>query len=150
MALLATAAVALVAGTIGTYVKLKRKGDAQDIATILTFYQPHAQACPWFLGTLGATLYIKSGACLPTRYPLSGHLFERHEALAIGSDQQTEINAIMTQNPPLITMDATPRPEEDLAQRQRFIASLSTDYTRTETIKTGKVDVMLFVRNGQE
>jgi hypothetical protein len=143
------AALAVLTGGIGTAVKLARKGDAGDVAHILRYMKPDATACPWFLGTTGATLYITSGACLPSRYPLSGHLFEHHEARAIGSDQNTEIRAILAQRPPVITLDQTPRPEEDMVQRARFLEVIAADYRLAETRETGKSDVMIFVRKTQ-
>lgn len=143
------AAIAVLSGGIGTAVKLARKGDADDIAYILSFVPPDATTCPWFLGTTGATLYITSGACLPSRYPLSGHLFERHEARAIGADQNAEIRAILALRPPVITLDQTPRPEEDMLQRARFLEVIAADYRLADVRETGKSDVMIYVRRSR-
>jgi hypothetical protein len=143
----ALAALALVSGAIGTHVKLGRKGNAADVDHILAYLPARDAQCPWFMGTLGASLYLQSGACLPTRYPLSGHLFERQEAQAIGTGQAAEINAILARSPPVITIDEKPRPEEDLDRRARFIARIKAQYRLLETRPAGKTGVMVFVRN---
>jgi hypothetical protein len=138
--------IAILAGSIGTHVKLKRKGTEADIAHLMTIMPQSGGTCPWLMGTLGATLYIQSKACLPTRYPLSGHLFERHEAPAIGVDQNTEIAAILAKAPPMITMDRVPRPEEDLAQRAAFLEGLKSDYDLVEDRDVGKTGLLIYMR----
>ncbi len=140
--------VAMTAGTVGTFVKLSRKGDAKDIEHLLTYVPRDKGDCPWLMGTLGATLYLQSKTCLPTRYPLSGHLFERHEAKAVGVDQNDEIDAILAKHPSLITMDQTPRPEEDLQQRARFLARLNPHYRLAEVRDIGKTGLLVYVRKG--
>lgn len=142
-------ALILLAGMIGTADKMSRKGDAADLAHILTYVQADAPGCPWFMGTSGLSLYIQSGACLPSRYPMSGHLFERHEALAIGADQNAEIAAILAQHPPIITLDQKPRPEEDRAQRARFLKTLEIDYRLAEIRGAGKSAVMIYLRTAK-
>jgi hypothetical protein len=138
--------ITVITGSVGTYVKLARKGNADDIAHLVKMMPKGEARCPWLMGTLGATLYIQSKACLPTRYPLSGHLFERHEAPAIGVDQNKEIAAILAKAPPMITMDRVPRPEEDLAQRAAFLDSLKKDYDMVEDRDVGKTGLLIYVR----
>lgn len=142
-------ALLLLAGMIGTSVKIGRKADAADLAHILTYVSRDAPNCPWFLGTTGPSLYIRSGACLPSRYALSGHLFERHERHAIGVDQNAEIEAVLAQRPALITLDQTPNTEEKPAQRARFLKMLKADYKLAEIRETGGSNVMIYVRTSR-
>jgi 4-amino-4-deoxy-L-arabinose transferase-like glycosyltransferase len=136
----------VIVGSVGTYVKLARKGNADDITHLMAMMPKSDTRCPWLMGTLGATLYLQSKACLPTAYPLSGHLFERHESGAIGVDQNTEIDAILAKSPPMITMDRVPRPEEDLQQRARFLARLNADYRLAEDRDVGKTGLLIYLR----
>jgi hypothetical protein len=56
------------------------------------------------------------------------------------------IAAILRARPPVITMDETPRPEENMEKRARFIAGLKGDYRLAEVRKAGNSNVMIFVR----
>ena len=136
----------LLAGAIGTYVKVARKGDQADIVHILGYWKGPQSGCPWFMGTTAAALYTQSGACLPTRYPMSGHLFETHERPAIGIDPLAEIDRILGTRPPVITMDEKPRPEEDMALRQRFVARLADGYRDADRVIIGNNAVRIYVR----
>ena len=144
--LLTLATLFQLAGMIGTYVKTNRKGASTEVAQILSHLPPGPTApCPWFTGTTSATLYIRSNACLPTRYPLSGHLFETHERAAIGIDPVREIDRIFARTPSLITMDEKPRPEVDLVLRRNFQRRLLVRYRLVDRVDTGKNAVLVYL-----
>lgn len=102
------------------------------------------------MGTTAATLYLRSGACLPTRYPMSGHLLETHERDAIGADPLVEIDYILDGHPPIITMDEVPRPEEDMALRRDVLARISRHYDMVERVPTAKNAVLVYLPKGRQ
>jgi hypothetical protein len=125
--------------------KVMQRGDRADLDAVLAFMPRQLSGCPYFTGDSGPSLYLISGACLPSKYVLSGHLFEGHEARSVGVDQRTELRRIIAARPPLITLQAKLGTEEDPALRAFFIEALRERYRLKSRRKIGKSWLLIYV-----
>lgn len=127
------------AGTYFTYDKVNRKGRDEVVDQILSHWRPGPhQGCPWFTGTTAFTLYLRSGACIPTRYPFSGHLFEGVERGATGTDQWPEIDRILTGHPPMVTIDDIPAAKDDLVIRRNLMTRIESNYVLVDRVRLSR------------
>jgi hypothetical protein len=142
---LALMAILVLASTVHVGLKVKQRGSRADVDAILAYLPRGAAGCPYFTGDSGPSLYFVSGACFPSKYVLSGHLFEGHEARSVGVDQRAELSRIIATRPPLITVQEEPGTEEDPAQRAFFAAALDASYLLKSRRKIGKSWLLIYV-----
>ena len=136
----------VVAGSIIVVSKVERRGSRSDIAPVLELTRTTPGSCPYFTGSTAPTLYILSHSCLPSRFVISGHLFESHEAQAIGVDQRAELRRIIAGRPKLVTLETRPGTEESVATRRYFAQLLAEDYQLVSTQPVGRVRLSVYVR----
>lgn len=126
--------------------KVTNRGSRAELAEILKLLPDGEGHCPYFTGSTAPTLYLLSQSCQPSRFVISGHLFEAHEARAIGVDQRSELRRIMAGQPKLVTLEQKMGTEEDPATRRYFMQLLARDYRLVAVRPLGRVNLLVFGR----
>lgn len=134
----------IVASFANLFARVDKRGSRRDLDTILALLQKHQGNCPYFTGDSAPSLYLLSHECHPTKYANSGHLFDTHEALAIGVDQKSELRRIVEGHPRLITLQSAPGTEEDPATRAYFLQLLSAEYDLIDRRVFGKSTLLVY------
>jgi hypothetical protein len=137
-------AALIVASTLHLGWKVMQRGTRTELDAVLAFLSPKSAGCPYFTGDSGPSLYLISGACLPSRFILSGHLFESHEAQAVGINQRRELERIIAARPPLITLQEQAGTEEDRAIRAFFFSKIQERYTLAARRRVGKSWLLIY------
>lgn len=134
----------ILASSLHLISKTSQRGSREDMDVVLGLLADHTGNCPYFTGPTAPSLYLLSGACLPTRYVISGHLFEAHEARAIGVDQETELRRIVSRRPRLITLEQKLGTEESRAMRNSFQTQIAKDYRLIASPRLGRSTLLVF------
>jgi hypothetical protein len=140
----------IIASTVHLGLKVSQRGSRADLEAVLASLPRECERCPFFTGPTGPALYLISGTCLPSKYVLSGHLFESHEARAVGTDQRAELSRIIKARPSLITLHDESGTEEDPAIRAFFIQAVSVRYKLLLRRKIGKSWVRIYAPRSNE
>ncbi len=143
-------AVLAIASSVHLGMKVRQRGSRADLEGVLAFVPRESWRCPYFTGPTGPALYLISGACLPSKYVLSGHLFETHEARAVGTDQRAELSRIIAARPSLITLQEETGTEEDPAIRAFFMQTVRKRYKLLLRRKIGKSWVQVYAPHTRE
>lgn len=98
---------------------INRHDDPGDLNKLATAIQPHVNnknEC-MFIFDGPTSLYKLSNSCLPTRFIYPDHLNNALETHALGISQTTEVQKILSKNPPIIvTADSYFSPQNESAK----------------------------------
>jgi hypothetical protein len=133
--LIAVLLFGMVAAAILGGIRVARRGDARQVATLVEMIGQRPQGCLFAFGS-EPILYYLTRSCLPTPYIFRSHLSRMTEAHGLGIDPAAETARLLAAKPGIIVVRA-PKADTNLATRTLVAAAIARHYRLVGIVAIG-------------